>query len=260
MDLGLGGKTALVTGGSHGIGMAIGLELAREGCNVHIASRTKERLVKAVEQFRELPGPGQAFAHQFDALDPASVERLAEEILEVGGVDILVNNVGGMGRSGNARLEETPALIWEDCYRKNTGVAIQLTNLLLPSMLAKQWGRVVTISSIHGVEAGGRPWFAAAKTAQVAIMKAFSKDHRLVRANITFNTICPGSLMISDTGWEVEAKNRPVEYARFTESLPLGRLGEPGEIADLVAFLCSPRASYINGSCVIADGGEGLTF
>lgn len=258
MDLGLSHKTALVTGGSHGIGLAIALALAREGVGVHIAARGQHDLVKAVSQFRNLEG--KVWAHKFDALVPEQVDGLAQEILKGGGVDILINNVGGMGRSGSSYFEFTEDQIWDNCYRKNTGVAIQLMKLLLPSMVAKQWGRVVCISSIHGVEGGGRPWFAAAKSAQVAIMKAFAKDRRLARANITFNSICPGSLMIPDTSWAVEANTRPEEYVRFTESLPLGRLGAPEEVADLAAFLCSPRASYINGSCTVADGGEGFSF
>jgi NAD(P)-dependent dehydrogenase (short-subunit alcohol dehydrogenase family) len=132
MDLGLEGKTALVTGGSHGIGLAIAAALAQEGCYIYSASRGRRPTGDMVRAFSTLPNKVTLF--QFDALDQASVEHLAQEILEVGGVDILINNVGGGGRWGTTPLE-TPLETWDQVYQKNAGAAIQLTRALVPTML-----------------------------------------------------------------------------------------------------------------------------
>lgn len=237
MDLGLNGKTALVTGGSHGIGLAIALALAQEGCDVHIASRDRTRLFTAAGQLQNLPG--KCYRHQFDALDPVSVDNLASEVLETGGVDILVNNVGGGGRWGTTPLE-TPLKTWDQVYQKNTRCAVQLTRVLLPTMLEQGWGRVVTISSIHGREAGSHPWFMVAKSAEIALMKGLAVTV-LPEYGVTFNSVAPGFVSI-------EGK----------DTLP--SRGAPEDVASAVAFLCSVPARHINGACLVVDGGEGKAF
>ena len=237
MNLGLEGKTALVTGGSHGIGLATALELAREGCDLHIASRTMARLALAVGRFY---GKTTCLAHQFDALDPASVDRLIAEISKTGGVDILINNVGGGGTWGTTPLE-TPLETWSQVYQKNTGAAVQLTVGLLPAMLERRWGRVVTISSIHGREAGSNPWFMMAKGAEIALMKGLAVDPSLAEKGVTFNTVAPG--IISIPGKDTEPSR-----------------GIPEDVANAVVFLCSQQARHINGACLVVDGGEGKAF
>lgn len=148
--------------------------------------------------------------------------------------DILINNVGGGGRYGTE----------DEVFSKNVAAMIALTEWALPNMLENGWGRVVTISSIHGREYGSRPIFMAAKAAQIAWMKGMSKDRRYVRAGITFNTVCPGNVF-------VEGKPRVDE-----EALPMGRMGTTQEVAQLVRFLCSNDANWINGSTINIDGGE----
>ena len=231
MDLGLTGKTALVTGGSRGIGLATALVLAGEGVRVHIASRTKDR-----EWRRSL---GECWSHEFDALDPVSVELLARQVLEVGGVDILVNNVGGGGRWGSTPLE-TAMEVWDQVYQKNTRVAVQLTRALLPSMLERGWGRVVTISSIHGREAGSNPWFMCAKAAEIALMKGLAMSVP-AESGVTFNTAAPGFISI---------QGKDTEPSR----------GTPEDVAAAVVFLCSVQARHVNGACLVVDGGEGKAF
>lgn len=247
MDLGLEGKTALVTGGTHGIGLAVALALAREGCDVHIASRNREHLANALEHLR---GPADqwwrrglgtlARAHLFDALDPASVDHLAQEVLDAGGVDIAIHNVGGGGRWGTTPLK-TPLQTWDEVYQKNNRCAIQLTRLLLPTMLERHWGRVVTISSIHGREAGSNPWFMVAKAAEIALMKGLAVDPSLSGRGVTFNTVAPGYIFI---------EGKDTEPSR----------GTPEDVAAAVVFLCSQQAKHINGACVVVDGGEGKAF
>ena len=223
MDLRIEGKTALVTGGSHGIGLATALALAREGCGVHIASRTHERLMRAAVQFRYLPGG--CSTHEFDALDPASVDHLVAEIKDAGGVDILVNNVGGGGRWGTTPLD-TPMETWDQVYQKNARAAVAFTRALLPTMLERGWGRVVTIASIHGREAGSNPWFMGAKAAEIALMKGLAMNHDLSRGHVTFNTVAPGFIFI-------EGKD-PEPSQELLEEIPAGVLGRPEDVASAV--------------------------
>ena len=238
MDLRIEGKTALVTGGSHGIGLATALALAREGCDLHIAARTRHRLATAVGR---LQGRGyKCLAHEFDALDPASITELIDILNEDGGVDILVNNVGGGGRWGSTPLE-TPMETYDQVYQKNARAAVQLTLGLLPAMLERGWGRVVTISSIHGREAGSTPAFMMAKSAEIALMKGLAVDRSLSGRGVTFNTVAPGYISIED---------KDTEPSR----------GTPEDVAEAVLFLCSQQARHVNGACLVVDGGEGKAF
>lgn len=247
MELGLTGKTALVTGGSHGIGVAIAQGLAREGASVSIASRTKERLDQAILEIHAGSGRWPVSKHLFDALEPESVDRLAQDVLEAGGVDILVNNVGGGGRWGTTVLE-TPLETWDQVYQKNARCAIHLTRALLSPMVQRGWGRVVTISSIHGREAGSNPWFMMAKSAEIALMKGLAMDHSLFYAGVTFNTVAPGRIFIQGKDPE------PVEGG------PIPLRGTPEDVAAAVVFLCSKQARHINGACLVVDGGESRAF
>ena len=253
MDLGLQGKTALVTGGTHGIGLAIAKALYSEGCTVAVCARGRAGLQLARQEgFRAI---------RADVHFPEHIDRVISKPVEhLGGLNILVNNVGGLGRAGEDRPEATEASVWDDVYERNAGAARRFTMLAIPHMLERKWGRVVTIASIHGREAGGRPWFAAAKAAEIAMMKALSKDQRLVRAGITFNSVAPGSIMIEDTGWAATRDEKPEEYSQFLTTLPLGRLGTAEEVAQVVTFLCSEGAKYVNGACVVVDGGEGAAL
>lgn len=253
MDFQLDGKVAILTGGTHGIGLAIALALHQEGCRVAVCSRYATK---------RLPAPPRGIlVIEGDVTDPGTPEAVVTQASGwLGHIDILVNNVGGGGRWGSEDYLATPDITWEQVYAINTGVAARFTQLCVPYMRNQRWGRVVTISSIHGREAGGRPWFAAAKAAEIAMMKSYSQQKHLVRAGITFNTACPGNILIPDTGWDEMLRTEPEKFQAFCESLPLGRLGRPEEVANLVTFLCSPLAGYINGACIVVDGGESKAF
>jgi len=258
MEHELAGKTAVITGGTHGIGLATALDLARQGCRAIVCSRSESRVTAAV---RELSGISRN-DHRgvtFDALSIQSVDELIAQVLEIahGGVDILVNNVGGGGRWGDEDPLQTELKVWNEVYQKNVGVAIQLTLAFLPGMLKKKWGRVISVTSIYGRMAGGRPWFNLAKHAQEALMKNFSQNRNFLRANITFNSVAPGGIMIPGTGWDQEEQTNPEAFrAMVDQEFPLGRLGTPSEVASVIGFLCSPRASLVNGASILVDGGE----
>ena len=259
MDFGLRGKRALVTGGSHGIGLGISEALLREGAAVAILGRDEHRLEAARESLTRQGG--EVLTLRADALIQREIDDAWTKIhAKWGGIDVLVNNVGGGGRWGQEDILETGAEVWSEVYQKNAGVAIQLTKLALPGMLANEWGRVVTVTSVHGALIGGRPWFNIAKVAQTVLMKNLARRPELVRAGITFNSVAPGGVYIPDTGWEDLERTDPTEFSRLVENLPLGRMGTPAEVGNLVAFLSTEKASYVNGSSIVVDGGETVHF
>lgn len=260
MDLGLAGKYALITGGSHGIGRAIALSLADEGCHVAICGRTQERLDRTVAEIRARNV--EALGIRADATNPEEIRCMIRKIGDTWGtLHVLVNNVGGGGRWGNETIEDNTDGVWQEVYDKNAMAAVRCTTAVIPWMKRQQWGRIITITSIYGREGGGRPWFNMAKAAQTSLMKCLGLDRELVRRGITFNSVAPGPIMIPDTGWDQERLNDPEGFAGMArERFTLGRLGTPEEVADVVTFLCSEKASLVNGASIVVDGGESRAF
>lgn len=260
MELSLKGKYALVTGGSHGIGRAIALGLAQEGVNVAICARKPELVEKVAEEISRCGV--EVLAIPTDVTVPADTQRLMDTIISKWGtIHILVNNVGGGGRWGKPIVEETPEKTWFEVYEKNAGATIRFTKWAIPYMRRQKWGRVITITSVYGREGGGKPWFNAAKAYQTSMMKTLGMMQDYVRDGITFNSVAPGGIMIPDTGWEKEVKENPEKFKELIDKeYPLGRLGTPEEVANVVVFLCSPKASLINGASIPVDGAQGRSF
>lgn len=259
MDLGLLNKVALVTGGSHGIGLATARALTAEGCWVAICSRDHGQRQAAINSFSV--GDGNVRGYACNATDYEAIRRTVEGVIaDWGRLDILINNVGGGGRWGREDPLETPESVWDQVNDKNARAAMRFTLLALPHMLERQWGRVVTVSSVHGREAGGRPWFTMTKAAEIALMKAMSQIPKYARAGITFNTVAPGECFIAGTATAGDAVREPGLFEARMQRLPLGRLGNAEEVADVIALLCSRQASWVNGACLSVDGGEGRSF
>ena len=256
MDLKLTGKYALVTGGSHGIGLAIALGLAEEGCNIAICSRSKDRLSSAKDVIKSKGVD--CLSIVADVLIPSDIEFVMKSIeKEWGTIHILINNVGGGGRWGTDSIETTPEEVWTQVYDKNMFATLRFTKLAIPHMRAQKWGRVVTVTSTLGRQAGGRPWFNVAKNAQTCLMKNLSQDKCFARDGITFNSIAPGCIMIPNTGWEIEAKKDPKAFKLLVDrEFPLGRFGTPEEVAFTAVMLCSEQATLITGASIAVDGGE----
>ncbi|MDY6845373.1 MAG: SDR family oxidoreductase [Thermodesulfobacteriota bacterium] len=261
MDLGITGKYALITGGSHGIGKGIALALAEEGCNVGICARNPDRIRTIVEQLQTDNGV-QALGIPADVTKPEDIVNVMNTIKKQWGtLHILVNNVGGGGRWGNEIVEDNNDDVWLEVFNKNTMAAIRFTMAAIPLMLKQRWGRVITITSIYGKEGGGRPWFNLAKAAQTSLMKTLSMYRYLSRNEITFNSVAPGAIMIPDTGWDEYQRKDPLNFSKMIDQeFPLGRLGTPEEVAHIVAFLCSEKASLINGASIVVDGGQSRAF
>ena len=261
MELGLSGKFALVSGGSHGIGLASAKQLAAEGCHVAICSRSQARLDVAMAELA--PFGVRRLAMAADLLETDAADRVMDAIeREWGRLDILVNNVGGGGRWGKEIVEETNLRVFGEVYEKNAMAAVRFTRRALPHMRQAKWGRVVTVTSIYGGKEGsGRPWFVMAKAAETALMKSLSGMAYLVRDGITFNSVAPGGIYIPDTGFEDEQRRDPAAFQRMVDAeYPLGRLGTPEEVAAVVVFLCSQQASLVNGANITVDGGQSTSF
>ena len=260
MELGLKGKYALVTGGSHGIGRSTALALAQEGCHVAICARTPERIETTLALLK--PTGVDAIGIPADVMNDAEIAQVMQAIsARWGTLHILVNNVGGGGRWGKEKIEETEERVWTEVYEKNVLSAIRFTTRALPFMVKQRWGRVVTVTSLFGREGGGRPWFSMAKTAQTAMMKALALKHDLAAANVTFNSVAPGAIMIPETGWEREAREKPHEIeALLKREFPLERFGTPEEVASVIVFLCSEKASLVNGASIPVDGSQGKSI
>ena len=257
----ISGKYALVTGGSGGIGLAIAEALVKEGVNVAICSRSLKRLIESKDYLSKF-GAAKVVAIEFDALDLGGPEKVINELLaQWPYIDILVNNVGGGGRWGKDDVVETEDIVWLEVFQKNALCAAYFTKRVLPGMIKNQWGRVITITSIFGKEGGGRPWFTMAKAAEVAMMKTLSLDKKLVRSGITFNSVAPGGIEIMGTGFDAEKKASPLEFAEMIErDYPFGRMGYPGEVANVVCFLCSNLSTLVNGAQIVVDGGQSKSF
>lgn len=258
MDLGLKGKVALVTGASRGLGRAIALALAAEGTRVVMCARSAGDLEAAVAEARRAGGGDQAaLAVTADVTTAAGVGALIEAAVGTyGGVDIVVNNVGGSGaRDFDATDEED----LQGVLDRNLFPALRVSRAALPHLRARGGGAIVLVASVYGRESGGGPSYNVAKAAEISLAKAMARD--LAKDHIRVVSVAPGSILFPGGGWERRQKADPAGIAAFVaREIPSGRFGRPEEIGDVVAFLCSPRASWITGACVPVDGGQSRAF
>jgi 3-oxoacyl-[acyl-carrier protein] reductase len=244
MDLQLKGRTALVTGASSGIGRAIAKELAREGVRLAVTGRRTDQLESLSAEIVGEGGVKPAIVIH-DALDERYVDAVSSQVgAALGNLQILVNNAGGSRAFG---MEGTEAQ-WNEALTLNFTRHRQLTHRLLPQMIGGQWGRVINITGKSEPE--GLNGAFCAKAAVTAWSKGLSRE--VGQHGITVNCIPPGRIMSDQI-----RRNYTPEYREWQSEheIPMGRYGEPEELADLAVFLASPRAGYITGAVFPVDGG-----
>ena len=258
MDLGLKGKVAIVTGSSRGLGLAAARSLAAEGCKVTLCARQDVRLREAAKEVGAAGNgddavlPVVADVSSFDGAQHL-VDRTAAAF---GGIDILVNNVGLAGGGG---LLDTSDEQWQEAMDQTLFPAVRMSRLAVPHMQRRGGGAIVIIASIFGREAGGRMTYNAVKAAEISLAKSLAQQ--LAPSNIRVNSVSPGSILFKGGSWWRRQQADPGGIVEFvTRELPFGRFGRPEEVGDVVAFLCSPRASWISGTSIVVDGCQSRAF
>ena len=241
----LASQVALVTGASRGLGRAIALALAEHGAAIAAVARSEEALKETVDAIRAAGGTAEPYA--VDVADSASVDAAVEKIAaRFQKIDILVNNAG-VTRDGLLARMTTEA--WDTVINTNLKGAFHLTRPVGRMMVKQRSGRIINISSVIGLMGNaGQANYAASKAGLIGFTKSVARE--FASRGITCNVVCPGFIetdMTKDLGEDLKKK--------LLERIPLQRLGQPADIAGVVAFLCSPAASYITGQILTVDGG-----
>lgn len=255
MDLGLKGRVAAITGGSEGIGRAAAFRLAEEGARVAICARRHDLLQKTAKEIESATG-GEVLAIQADVTVPADCEHFMQRVMErFGRLDILVNNAG---RSSAMSFEKATEDVWRGDIEVTLMGAIRCTRLAIPHMRKQGGGRVINMTTIAGKQPGPRSVpTSVTRAAGINLTKSLAKEY--AADNILVNTICLGRIKSAQwtRRWEAQFTHLTLDefYAKEGESIPLLRVGEAEEVADLICFLASERARYMTGTAINIDGG-----
>ena len=258
MDYGLRDKVAVVTGSSRGLGLATAKSLAAEGCRVCMCARGEERLREAAHEVTSVAGDaGRVLQVVADVTQANGVRSIIDgTVATFGGLDILVNNVGLGGGGG---LLETSDEQWQEAFDYTLLPAVRASKVAVPHMQQRGGGAIVIIASIFGREAGGRMTYNTMKSADISLAKALAQQ--LAPSNIRVNSVSPGSILFEGGSWHRRQQTDPEGIAEFVRrELPFGRFGRPEEVGDVVAFLCSARASWISGASIVVDGCQSRAF
>lgn len=252
MELGLDGKLAFVTGATRGIGRAIVLRLADEGCAVGLCARDADAVATAAGELRALGRAAHGVAA--DVTDEASLTAAVDEVASaLGGLDLVVANAGGA--AGGSSLEETGAEDWQRTLALNVTHPAVLLRAALPHLRARGGGAALLIASVSGMKPQPRAQYAAAKAAEIHLAHTLARE--LGPDGIRVNALSPGSILFEGGGWATRREAEPEAFAAWVaREFPLGRLGTPKEVADVAAFLLSERASWVSGANVVVDGAQ----
>lgn len=264
MDLGIDDRTALVTGGSKGIGKSVAEALTREGCRVAICARGQDELATATDVITDIDGDtNEPLAVQADITEDEDVSRLVETVVdEFGSIDILINNVGRTGPFED--FHEVSQEEWEEVFETNVKGTARVTREVLPHMREQEWGRIVNVASDAGIMPHAEmPQYNASKAAMINVTRSLARTYG--EEGILVNAVAPTTtktpLVESMFKEMAEANNITPEEAEsqfLAEEKPqivFDRTAEPEEVADVITFLASERASFVTGSTYRVDGG-----
>jgi 3-oxoacyl-[acyl-carrier protein] reductase len=264
LDLGIKGKTALVTAGSRGFGKAVALQLAAEGVGVALCARGQDDLDLTAAEIRARgrtvwgADAAPVLARALDVTDgPAVTGFVAETTAELGSIDLLLVNAGGppAGAFGELDLDQ-----WEAAYRLTLESAVRLCQAVLPGMMERGWGRVVQVTSVSVLQPVENLLLSSVlRPAVQGLTRSLALE--AAASGVTVNSVAPGYHTTSAVERLIAAKiaktgcTREDVLADWIDEIPLGRLGKPEELASLITFLMSARAGYITGQCIVSDGG-----
>ncbi len=249
MNLALAGHVALVTGASRGIGKGIAAALAQEGCKLVICARGREILAETAAELRDSGAEVRAIACDVSAPD-AAAHLVGATVGAYGQLNVLVNNVGGNNRTPFPQQSDAE---WEEVIGLNLLSGVRMTRAAIPHLAAAGGGSIVFVSSIWGRELGGPAVYVSTKAAAIGLASSLARE--LAPQNIRVNSVAPGSIRFPGGSWDRRVQEDPDGMADFVErEIPGGRFGTAEEVANVVAFLASPRASWVNGTCIPVDG------
>jgi len=252
MNLELANKIAIVTGSSRGLGFASAHALIQEGCRVAICARGDARLHEAAAELRTAASAAdQVLPVVADVSTTEGVERLVRSVVDTfGGLDIVVNNVG---LARGSTIADTSDADWQEAIDQTLLPAIRVSRAAVPHLRRRGGGVILMIASIWGRESGGRMTYNAVKAAEISLAKSMAQQ--LARDNIRVNSVAPGSILFPGGSWHRRQQEDPAGINDFVmRELPFGRFGRAEEVGAVVAFLASPRASWISGASVPVDG------
>ncbi|HVQ74824.1 MAG TPA: SDR family oxidoreductase [Candidatus Binatia bacterium] len=250
LDLGLTGKVAIISGGSEGLGRATAEKLAGEGVRVAICARRKEPLERAAEEVRRATG-GEVLAQVADVTSAEEVEAFVTAVVaRFGGIDILVNNAG---TSAAAAFEAVDDAAWHVDFELKVMAAVRFCRLVIPHMKKRGGGRIVNVTTVGGKAPAARALpTSVTRAAGINLTKSLANEYAADR--ILVNTVCLGLAKSAQLARRAKG-DLDAFWAEVAKRVPVGRIGEAQEFADLVAFLVSARAAYITGTAVNFDGG-----
>jgi 3-oxoacyl-[acyl-carrier protein] reductase len=255
MQFGIQNKRALITGASRGLGEGIARSLAQEGVRVILTGRTKKDLDAVLQSIG-----GRQKGHMVIVADLTKKNKPTQIISQLTKnkvqIDIVVNNLGG-----DLLLKDPFCTIleWQKLWRLNMEVAIEINNLVIPTMREKKWGRIVNISSIASLENQGAVPYCSIKAALTAYSRSMGRF--LAPDGIIMTSVLPGAVYTKGGYWEMASKKKIAHVKEYLDKrMAIKRFGTLKEIGDAVAFLCSDNASFCVGTTMVVDGGQGRSF